>query len=245
MSIMAIRIAKLVQTLTDKQIERLSKGLSSGRICRNSALSTVEDIIEIHGTSLQEVGAIIQKWKGTPADLELCLSSSVQLRKHLSAMNELVDVVWTGPVQFAVAARTTLATEREMIIAAKNQVTVVGYRVTEGARIIFEGLAKKSSEKVRVRLMLDEASAQLGILRRMWPMNQEMLELYESSKSGLHAKVLVVDRHDVLVTSANLTHYGLESNIELGVRIRGETAVKIESLVDELVRNGQFRRIDF
>jgi phosphatidylserine/phosphatidylglycerophosphate/cardiolipin synthase-like enzyme len=242
---MATRIANLVQTLSDRQMERLSEALSSGRISRNSALSTVEDITEVHGTSLQEFGAIIQKWEGTPANLGLCLASSIQLRKRLSAMNELVDVVWTGPVQFAVAARTTLATEREMIIAAKNQVTVVGYRVTEGARIIFDRLAEKSSEKVRVRLMLDEATAQLGILRRMWPMNQATPEVYENSESGLHAKVLAVDRRDVLVTSANLTHYGLESNIELGVRIRGETGLKIESLVDELIRNGQFRRVEF
>ena len=53
-----------------------------------------------------------------------------------------------------------------------------------------------------------------------------------TSKSGhhydrkLHAKVIVADRHDALVTSANLTHAGLLENLEMGLRIQGAMAVR-------------------
>jgi phosphatidylserine/phosphatidylglycerophosphate/cardiolipin synthase-like enzyme len=36
--------------------------------------------------------------------------------------------------------------------------------------------------------------------------------------------VILVDERDLLVTSANLTGAGMETNLELGVRLQGETA---------------------
>jgi phosphatidylserine/phosphatidylglycerophosphate/cardiolipin synthase-like enzyme len=43
----------------------------------------------------------------------------------------------------------------------------------------------------------------------------------------LHAKVLVADRHDALVTSANLTMYALDRNMEMGIRVKGQPCEQI------------------
>ena len=174
------------------------------------------------------------------------MASTVLLRKNLASEKQTVDLAWTGPVQFAVPTRSTLATAKEMVSGGTRQITVVGYRITEGAKSIFELLAERRSSNVLVRIILDEAVEQMATLRVMWPAECAPPEVYENRTSGLHAKVLVVDSCDALVTSANLTHYGLESNIEFGVRIRGDAIpLKIEALLDELVKAGHFRRVDF
>ena len=69
-----------------------------------------------------------------------------------------------------------------------------------------------------------------------------------TSKSGhqydrkLHAKVIVADRRDALVTSANLTHAGLLENLEMGLRIQGVTAGTLVRHFDLLIEEGILER---
>lgn len=58
--------------------------------------------------------------------------------------------------------------------------------------------------------------------------------------ASLHAKVLVADACDALVTSANLTYHGLEANVEVGVRIVGGAAAQLEAVFHELIRVRDF-----
>ena len=51
----------------------------------------------------------------------------------------------------------------------------------------------------------------------------------------LHAKVVVADRRVGVVSSANLTHYGLKSHLELGVSIRGPDAQTLAQLLNTLI----------
>jgi phosphatidylserine/phosphatidylglycerophosphate/cardiolipin synthase-like enzyme len=54
----------------------------------------------------------------------------------------------------------------------------------------------------------------------------------------LHAKVLVADRGDALVTSANLTSYAMDRNMEMGARIIGQPAADIARHFDLLEAYG-------
>ncbi len=57
----------------------------------------------------------------------------------------------------------------------------------------------------------------------------------------LHAKALVVDRLEALVTSANLTLHGLQANLELGLRVRGPQAQAIALRFDHLIASNVLR----
>ena len=58
----------------------------------------------------------------------------------------------------------------------------------------------------------------------------------------LHAKCLVVDRLQMIVTSANFTFHGLESNIELGLLVRNQPlASAVHELFDNLIADGVLR----
>ena len=242
MSASAAAVASLARGLTDNQAAQLFEGLRIGRLSRDSSVSSIEELTGVRGKVSREVWSLIQRWNETPESLAVCLMTAAQVRRQLADEIDRVELVWTGPVQFTVSTRTTLSTAKEMIEAAQRQITVVGYRVTEGARTVFDSLAEKRSLGVSVRIMLDEASVQAATLQSLWPAETEPPEVYEN-KTRIHAKLLVIDSSDALVTSANLTRFGLESNIEFGLRVRGTTALKIENLLEGLLKAGHFRRI--
>ena len=55
----------------------------------------------------------------------------------------------------------------------------------------------------------------------------------------LHAKAVIVDGLDVLLTSANMTSAAYDRNIELGVLCRGGgVAAQVQSHFDALIRAG-------
>jgi phosphatidylserine/phosphatidylglycerophosphate/cardiolipin synthase-like enzyme len=61
---------------------------------------------------------------------------------------------------------------------------------------------------------------------------------------SLHAKAIVADGEEALVTSANLTGHALAHNIELGLLVRDGDAVRaIEAHVAGLQRNGMLARV--
>ena len=56
----------------------------------------------------------------------------------------------------------------------------------------------------------------------------------------MHAKVLVADTRDALVTSANLTYHGFVGNVEMGVRIIGKPAKTVADVFERLLVEGEF-----
>ena len=54
----------------------------------------------------------------------------------------------------------------------------------------------------------------------------------------MHAKCLLVNGADLLVTSANFTFHGLHGNIEIGVRLSGPPALEARKMFSHLVENG-------
>jgi phosphatidylserine/phosphatidylglycerophosphate/cardiolipin synthase-like enzyme len=56
----------------------------------------------------------------------------------------------------------------------------------------------------------------------------------------MHAKVLVADARDALVSSANLTRHGFERNVELGLRVTGKPAGAVSDIFERLLISGGF-----
>lgn len=55
----------------------------------------------------------------------------------------------------------------------------------------------------------------------------------------LHAKAVIIDARDVLLTSANMTNAAYDKNIELGVLCRGgTTAQRIQRHFESLIARG-------
>ena len=117
-------------------------------------------------------------------------------------------------------------------------------------------LIEKARSGVQVRFVFDsgeksQGSDNFNALTRQLPLDLEgaprrVFSWSEglttaTTKSGehydrkLHAKVIVSDRHDALVTSANLTQAGLHENLEMGLRIQGPMAGAVVQYFDLLI----------
>lgn len=135
-----------------------------------------------------------------------------------------VEAVWTGP-DGDVDVRLTYAVLIEVIRAATRRLVLVSfaaYRIEE----VTEALRDAARRGVEVRLVLDggtEAArafeASERITRYTWP--PTLLPEHNPQHASLHAKAAIADDRLAFVTSANLTEYALDRNMELGLLVRG------------------------
>ncbi len=64
------------------------------------------------------------------------------------------------------------------------------------------------------------------------------------TRSALHAKCVVIDGQEALVTSANFTAAAQERNIELGLLVNSPVvAGQVEGHFDALIRGGHLERL--
>lgn len=82
-----------------------------------------------------------------------------------------------------------------------------------------------------------------------WPWRDVMPRVYYDTRadaanasSSMHAKCVIVDDREVLITSANFTDRAQHDNVELGVLIRdAEFAARVSGQWHALVTRGLFR----
>jgi phosphatidylserine/phosphatidylglycerophosphate/cardiolipin synthase-like enzyme len=148
--------------------------------------------------------------------------------------------------------RTTGGVARDVIKNATTKLLVVGYSVTADPELA--GLAARTvaamgtaaAHGVRVTAILHRDEPNRSALLRAWPPHAPRPRLYtwperpDDAMAKMHAKVLVADESDALVTSANLTYHGFVGNVEMGVRVTGRPARAVAIVFERLVRSGEF-----
>jgi phosphatidylserine/phosphatidylglycerophosphate/cardiolipin synthase-like enzyme len=175
------------------------------------------------------------------------------MREILASRATHVDVVWSGPLVEGATARNTSDVILEMLRLAKapGDILVVGYSLTSSAGTemhhVVDAFLEASGRGLTLTFVLHaegERSSNKQELMKGWHVLERKPRILTwrpraaHAYTKMHAKALVVNRIDALVTSANLTFHGLESNLELGVRLRGEAASAIASRFDRLLATG-------
>jgi cardiolipin synthase len=103
-------------------------------------------------------------------------------------------------------------------------------------------IRRAAARDVVVTALLHRDPKNRQALLAAWPLSAPVPSIFTWPESPtdamtkLHAKTIVADNADALVTSANLTYHGYDANIELGVRISGEPARLVEAHFRELIR---------
>lgn len=219
----ALRAGRLVLPLTSASLQRF---VGSAR--------SVELAAELE--SLTTTGF-------TAINLATMLELIAADRDHRPAVDDIVDLVTTGPEARGVTNRDTAVVVRELFASAKSSVLVAGFAVYQGQRV-FEALADRmlAEPNLKVRLFLDiqrpngDTTAAGELVRRFadrfrqrqWPQDRPLPEVYfdprsvelpSDKRACLHAKCIVVDQQFVFVSSANFTEAAQERNIEVGLTI--------------------------
>jgi PLD-like domain len=162
-----------------------------------------------------------------------------------------IEVVCTAPFGVGVPVRTTFATSMDMIRCAKREILVVGYLFTEGAREVLQELSVADRERsVAVTFVGNRLREHLGLFRSIWTAEKRQPRFLSREAdpndvmAAMHAKLLVCDRCDALVTSANLSSHGLHRNIEIGVRVRSPSMSVFVELIDKMAFGGELQPVE-
>lgn len=188
-----------------------------------------------------------------PVALSLALRVAQRTGAEVKA-KQTVELVWTGPRTEEVPVRRSDQALLEVIDSAESELLMVSYAVFNVPKVA-SGLARALDRGVHVRLVLEFEGAheddqsydplmalgQLpeGVRVFHWPF-QARPALASGGKRGyIHVKCTVADRRLVFVSSANLTAYAMEANMELGVLIRGGLVPKrIAAHFEHLISRG-------
>jgi cardiolipin synthase A/B len=257
----SVRLAELALALADaSSLESVCHALEAGELAPTSTAAARAAVAGGNGTvenllrSLQEIWSLVAG-DLSPRVLALTLRASAASVAIFREQVPSAEVAWTGPSVDGSFLRATREVVRELLRRARVELLVVGYWIAarqDGDGIIEDvitSLAEAVTRGITVRVIVDErvrtdGSDNRGILLSAWPRCVAVPRILTWRLPGgdqhlkLHAKVLVADRCDALVTSANLTSYAMDRNMEMGVRIIGYPAANISTHFDLLERAG-------
>jgi len=132
----------------------------------------------------------------------------------------------------------------------ENEIQIATYSITENTGEFFEMLDKELASKTRVTMIVNRFYDQNKNVRMLlnefalkYPNFVLMNFQPEDKREDLHAKLVVIDHQIAVVGSANLTFRGMIMNHELAIKITGDAAQNIGSLIDRLSKHPECKRI--
>lgn len=196
----------------------------------------------------EEVDRLNEAWSKEPdvpgSSIALALQAARAARRDADFPR--VQVVVTGPDSPVAPVRLTSEVVRQLIGNATKRVTLISYAAYRLPSVI-AALEVVAARGVRVSLILESpekleggggANAYARFESYHWP-----IERREPPDAKLHAKAVIVDGRDVLLTSANMTTAAYDRNIELGVLCRGGgVAAQVQRHFDALISAGVLER---
>ena len=192
------------------------------------------------------VDQLIDAWRASEVSADE-LASMLLAAGHVftkATNQQSTELVWTGPTTPFVSARRTEQTLLQVINAAEQTLFITSF-VAYDVSTIVKALNAANDRGVNIAMLLESSQDHggsinidvIGKMRGLVPGAQ----LYAwRDKTGdfadgrVHAKVAVADKTSCFITSANLTGYAMEKNMEAGVLISGG---RIPRLLDDHLRS--------
>ncbi|WP_068829859.1 DISARM system phospholipase D-like protein DrmC [Pseudomonas sp. BMS12] len=245
------------QLVSELSVERLSAIAVSLKSMQADQAGLFRESIGVTGNrSRKALNDLTSAWSENPIPAEQ-LAGMLLAAGHAYRACELrqsVELVWTGPRTDSVPTRLTEQVLIQVIEAAKERLFITSY-VAYDVESVIAALLAAMGRKVMVEFLLELPSIHGGKvsidaianLRSILPDAKFYVwkEKAESFKNGsVHAKVAVADGQICFITSANLTGFAMERNMEAGVLIKdGHVPDKLHRHLDALVSTGVVTRV--
>lgn len=232
------------------QGERLGRALSEAATPEGAA--EVPSLIPSRAFA-EAVEQLLAAWKDSPSTSGQCVGAAVAGGAHAGALSrraEDLELVVSGPRSGDLHPRNTEQVLLALIGEARSEVLIVTYAL-QGYPELEDALAQAAGRGVRITVVAEtsedspgfqgDPARELGTIpveRLRWPRDQR-----PARGAALHAKLVVVDRRTVLITSANLTQRASADNFEVGVLLRGDdTGARLVNHLEELAAKGVLRQ---
>lgn len=243
-------LAKFACDVSQETLAHVAGELAEGRSLQAKAYLT--------GDAARLFAELLGVWEREMPSCPLALLSNALLAACAASREERgrqrLELVWSGPSALSTTLRSTGPALLELISSASESVYIVTFAAYKVPSVA-SALAAAERRGVRVVFVVESGEDSGGKvdfdplphLRSsglqtpevyVWPPERRRRD--ERGRYGsLHAKFAVADRRQLLVSSANLTEYAFDLNIELGVVISGgHGPVDAVRHIDELVRLG-------
>lgn len=234
-------LAEVAEALFDSGgLDVICSAVASGRLAADSTAPVVEALSGGNRATASAVQRLQSLWRGAAStssgrELAAALRVAGAMATLQTSRRGRVEVVWTGPGVAGSHLRATREVMREILRDASEEILAVGYWIAaskDSQGIIEEfihSMAAAVARGIVVTLIMDERIRPDGrdnrsVLHDAWPVGVARPRLLTwrlpttAPHLKLHAKVLVADRRDALVTSANLTSQAMDRNMEMGMR---------------------------
>ncbi len=242
MSNLADAVAATVAALGSAHVRSLADAYRDcGTYTPGGAASAKHAIPAPHHGDVDQLNAAWAAHPELPGAALAVALDSVQAAQRVADV-PAVEVVVTGPDSPAAPVRLTSEVVRQLIDEAASRVTLVSYAAYRMTSVI-TALDTAVTRGVKVNLILESAEnldggggahAYAKYRTYQWPTDRR-----EPPDAKLHAKAVIIDSRDVLLTSANMTNAAYDKNIELGVLCRGgRVARQVQAHFDALIARG-------
>lgn len=207
----------------------------TGRIRKIEDVKASVSLSEVVGTATARavVDRLVDAWRATSVgsdELASMLLAAGHAFENVSR-HQSTELVWTGPTTPFVSARRTEQALLQVINAAKQTLFVTSF-VAYDVSTIVKALNEASTRGVDISMLLEASQDHggsisfdaIGKMESLVP-NAHLYTWRDQgeifSKGRVHAKVAVADRHTCFITSANLTGFAMERNMEAGLLLSG------------------------
>lgn len=223
-------IAALVSLVSPEKVQAVA-----ARVRRTDASKAATALLSVVGTpvastAVEQLAAAWQNTKvGSDELASMLLAASYVYIKAVSEQS--TELVWTGPTTPFVSARRTEQALLQVINSAEQSLFITSF-VAYDVSTIVKALNAANDRGVSISMLLELSQDHggsiafnaIGKMRELVP----SARLYAwndkadpFSDGRVHAKVAVADGKICFITSANLTGYAMEKNMEAGVLISG------------------------
>jgi phosphatidylserine/phosphatidylglycerophosphate/cardiolipin synthase-like enzyme len=240
-------VVDLVALVSPSKVRTIASALRG--VSPSAALPTSTNTLADTPAARAAVSRVLVAWaqeRTSGDELAGMLLGATECRKRVE--HELsVELVWTGPTTRFVPTRRTEQVLLDLVASARSDLFLVSFVAYDVPKVVI-AMKDAASRGVRLRMLLEASTNHRGtlnydpaaIMRTRVPM-AELFTWREKSEpfvdGKVHAKVAVVDGARAFITSANLTGYALEKNMEAGVLVNGGPVPKtlrdhLQALID-------------
>jgi phosphatidylserine/phosphatidylglycerophosphate/cardiolipin synthase-like enzyme len=248
-------IDKIIQLITKLDMNELVNVQNRLLKCKKNGhpitdLAIINEIFNHLLTNKEklEVRNVLQNSNAGYSTLELIIQSQYMRAKAIYDLDK-PKFVATNPLKHLVQEDTeTYQTFNEYVNNAKSEIILLGYKFTYDE--LLPAITNALRRKVRMLVIGEEKDFIWNISQKLH-LYSNLIDYYifdadyvkeilgsDAKYASFHAKVLVIDGIAGMVSSANFTYSGMETNVEIGMKIGKKDAELIKNFMLQLVDNG-------
>lgn len=172
-------------------------------------------------------------WSATDVGPDVLASMLVSASHTFHKLNseQTLELVWTGPTTPFVSARRTEQALLQVIESARKSLFITSFVAYDVSSIV-KAMNAAIARNVRLSMLLESSndhggSVSIDVIGKMRELVPDATLYAWTNKADpfsggrVHAKIALADAHICFITSANLTGFAMEKNMEAGILVSG------------------------